>query len=131
MTIDVRKAPRFVAVSGSTANTERNSVDILFTGEDGQAYAIEIDPAIVPALIVAIQGEATALRASLPASAGHRTQALEVIGMTSSMSADGRLAWRITLRGDIHVDLTFLPEQFRDLDQQMTGIRELLDRSVQ
>lgn len=131
MVIDVRKAARFVAVKGSVANLERKSVDILFDGEDGHAYAIEIDPAIVAALIVAIQGEANELRSNLPELADHPTQELEVTGMAPSMSADGQLAWRISLRGDIHIDLVFSPDQFRDLDQQMAEIRELLDRRVQ
>jgi hypothetical protein len=131
MAIDVRKAARFVAVSGSHANLERKSVDILFDGDDGQSYAIEIDPSIIAALLVAIQGEATELQTNLPEMQNHPTQALEVTGMTPSMSADGQLAWRISLRGDIHIDLAFSPDQFRDLDQQMTEIRELLDRRVQ
>lgn len=131
MTIDVRKAARFVAVNGSVANLDRKSVDILFAGEDGRAYAIEIDPAIVAALIVAIQGEANELRSNLPELADHPTQELEVTRMTPSMSADGHLAWRISLRGDIHIDLAFSPDQFRDLDQQMAEIRELLNRRVQ
>jgi hypothetical protein len=40
----VRKAARFVTVTGSRANVARQSVNILFAGEDGNDYAIEIDP---------------------------------------------------------------------------------------
>ncbi|MEH6950724.1 hypothetical protein V4R08_05165 [Nitrobacter sp. NHB1] len=47
----VHRAARFVTVTGSRANVERQSVDILFAGDDGKDYAIEIDPSILAALV--------------------------------------------------------------------------------
>lgn len=127
----VRKAARFVAVTGSRANVARQSVDILFAGDDGHDYAIEIDPSILAALVAAILGEAKELHASLPELSDLPVQELRTTEMTVSMSPDGTLAWRISLAGDIHFDLAFSPEQFRSLDRKMAMVRELIDRRIQ
>lgn len=131
MAINVRKASRFVAVNGSHANVEQKSVDVLFKGEDGNDYAIEIDPSIVSALVMAITGEASELRASLPELKDGPTQELRATQMTVSMSPEGNLAWRISLPGDLHFDLAFSPEQFGELDRQMAEVRQLIDRRIQ
>lgn len=129
--MDVRKAARFVAVKGNHANTEAKSVDILFEGADGQHYAIEIDPSIVGALLLAIQGATTTLHASLPDLADGPSQELQVTSMNLAMSPDGSLAWKLALPGGGEVHLAFSPAQFRALDDQMTEVRELLSRNLQ
>ncbi|OEI82503.1 hypothetical protein BA060_12135 [Brucella sp. B13-0095] len=104
------------------------SIDILFDGEDGNAYAIEIDHAIISALLAAISGESRELHSILPALIDAPTQALQATGMGVSMASDGSLAWRISVEGDIHFDLTFSPDQFESLDRQMDEVRGLLRR---
>ncbi|WP_273727468.1 hypothetical protein [Brucella gallinifaecis] len=126
MAINVRKAARFVQVRGSHANTLNESVDILFDGEDGNAYAIEIDHSIISALLAAIMGESRELHANLPTLVDKPTQGLGSTGMSLSMASDGSLAWRISLEGDIHFDLAFSPDQFEELDRQMDEVRSLL-----
>lgn len=126
MSIPIRKAARFVEVLGSHANPQSKSVDILFGGADEAKYAIEIDPAIVEALMVAIQAETTRLRSILPENETSGRQALLVKDMSAAMSDRGDLAWKLTLEGGLEVNLAFSTADFDELYRQMEDVRQLL-----
>jgi len=126
MALMVKKAPRFVEVQGSHANTETKSVDILFLAEDDEKYAIELDPSILGALVSAISGEANALRSKLPELANSGDQALQVLNMSAAMAPSGDLAWKISLEGGLEVNLAFSSIEFDELFQQMEDVRQLL-----
>lgn len=126
MSIKVKKAPRFVEVQGSHANARTKSVDILFRAADDEQYAVEIDPAIIEALMFAIQGEAMRLRSILPEEDTAPRQDLRVKGMSAAMSEDGSIAWQIVLEGNLHVNLSFAASDFDELDRQMQDVRALL-----
>lgn len=122
----VKKSARFVEVLGSHANEKSKSVDILFGATDGTKYAIEIDPSIVAALIVAIKGEANELLAKFPDLVEGASQGLQVKGMGAAMAPDGSLAWRISLDGQLDVNLQFARQEFDELYRQMEDIRQIL-----
>lgn len=129
MAINVRRAARFVAINGSHANVEKQSVDLLFIGEDDQQYAVELDPAVIPPMMVTILGHAKELRASLDDILP--SQALQPKNMTAVMSPEGRLAWKIELESGLDLVLQVEPEQFRALDANFAEMRALMDRTVQ
>lgn len=122
----VKKSARFVEVLSSHANETSKSVDILFGADDGTKYAIEIDPSIVAALIVAIKGEANELLAKFPDLVEGPSQGLQVKGMGAAMAPDGSLAWRISLDGQLDVNLQFARQEFDELYRQMEDIRQIL-----
>lgn len=128
MARNVRKASRFVRIAGSHANIMNESVDLLFEGEDGAEYAIEIDHSIVSAVLAAITGESRELYATLPALVDQPKQDLQVDRFSLSAGDDGSLAWRITLQGDIHFDLSFSPKQFDHLDELMVEAKRRMSR---
>lgn len=125
----VKKSARFVEVLGSHANEISKSVDILFGADDGTKYAIEIDPSIVAALIVAIKGEANELLAKFPDLVEGPSQGLQVKGMGAAMAPDGSLAWRISLDGQLDVNLQFARQEFDELYRQMEDIRQILHKN--
>lgn len=129
MAINVRRAARFVAMNGSHANIEKQSVDLLFIGEDDQQYAIELDPAVIPPMMITILGHAKELRASLDDDLP--TQALQPKNMTVAMNSEGGLAWKIELEAGLDLLLQVRPDQFRALDATFAEMRALIDRKVQ
>lgn len=128
MALNVKKAARFVRVRGSHANIMNESVDVLFEGEDGADYAIEIDHSIVSAVLAAISGESRELYSTLPSLVDDPKQDLHVQDFGLSVAADGSLAWRITLEGDIHFDMSFTPTQFDQLERLMAEAKRRLQR---
>lgn len=126
--MQVRKAARFVAINGSFANHEKNSVDLLFDGADGQSYAIELDPDVIPATITAATGhlnELAATRADL------QSQPMDARGMSVAMSSDGSVGLQLTLASDLKLNLFVPKEQAPALLSVLDELRELLTRDVQ
>ncbi len=125
--MQVRKAARFVAIKGSLANHETNSVDLLFDGADGQSYAIEFDPAVIPATILAATGhlnELAAIRGDL------QSQAMDARGMSVAMSADGSVGLQLTLASELKLNLMFPKEQAPALLAVLEDLRGFLTRDV-
>ncbi|MDR7032403.1 hypothetical protein [Mesorhizobium sp. BE184] len=131
MALNVKKAARFVAIDGSHANIKGRSVDLLFIGQDGQRYAIELDPAVIPPMIATISAHSNELRASLPQPETLPIQALEVRTMSVSMNPAGDLGWMIELNSGVQVVLQFAPSQFAALDAMMNEARQLTGRTIQ
>lgn len=129
MAINVRRAARFVAMNGSHANIEKQSVDLLFIGEDDQQYAIELDPAVIPPMMITILGHAKELRASLDDDLP--SQALQPKNMSVVMNPEGRLAWKIEMESGLDLVLQVEPAQFRALDATFAEMRTLMSRTVQ
>lgn len=126
--MQVRKAARFVAINGSFANHEKNSVDLLFDGADGESYAIELDPAVIPATITAATGHLNELAANR---GDLQSQAMEAKGMSVAMSSDGTVGLQLTLASELKLNLFVPKQQAPELLAVLDELRELLTRQVQ
>lgn len=127
--MQVRKASRFVAINGSHANQEKNSVDLLFLGEDGQHYAIEMDPAVIPATLVAATGHLSELSSSQ--SQDLQSQALQAKGMDIVMGGDGSIALQLKLQSDLKLNIQVTPDQAPALAAILEDLNDFLTRKVQ
>lgn len=126
--MQVRGAPKFTAISGSHANKEDNSVDLLFDAVDGQRYKVELDPHLIPAMLIAIAGHANEL-ASIHGDPP--IQPLPVKKLSSAMAQDGGISLMLHSESGLKSVLTFSPDQLSDLRAILGEIDELLSRRVQ
>lgn len=104
---------------------------MLYVGEDGQHYAIELTPDVVAPTLTTIAGLSNTLRAKLPNPEALPTQALEVRDFRVAMNPAGHLGWELVLASGVSVVLEFDPVQFAALDARLKEFRDLVNRKLQ
>jgi hypothetical protein len=124
----VRGAPKFTHVAGSHANRDGNTVDILFDAVDDNQYKIELDPYLVPALVMAIAGHANELAENTNS---RPVQALPVKGLTVSMAQDGAVGLMLHSESGLKTVFSFRPDQAPELRAILGELDEYLSRHVQ
>lgn len=127
--MQVKKAPRFMAVAGSKANDETSSVDILFEASDGEHYAVEFDPGMIAPMLTAITGHANELLSSQ--SDRFPVQAMPVKRVGVAMSPGGGVSLELVLESNLRTLLAFDKQQLPALRSVLTEIHDLVSREVQ
>lgn len=126
--MQVRGAPKFIKIAGSHANPEGGSVDLLFDAVDGQRYMIELAPGIIPALLTAIAGHASELRAT---HGEPPIQPLPVKELSISIAENGAAALVLHSESELKTALSFSPDQAQQVRAILQELDELLSRKVQ
>lgn len=126
--MQVKRAPRFIAVKGSNTNKERKSIELLFAGLDGEHYAIELDPSVIAPAITAMSSHLNGLSATDP---DLPNQALNVQQMELAMSPKGQVGLQLQLDGALQLVLRFPPEQIPALEAILDALKGIADRKLQ
>lgn len=124
----IRGAPKFTQVVGSHANRSGKTVDILFDAVDGHQYKVELDPYLVPALVMAIAGHANELAESTDS---RPVQAMPVKGLTVSMAQDGTVGLMLHSESGLKTVFSFQPGQAPELRAILGELDQYLSRNVQ
>lgn len=128
MAIQTKRIPRAVAIGGSRIASDKEAVEFLVRGADGEDYTLALDRQILASLVTAILAHSKDLTANLP---DMPTQAMKVREFQIAMNPAGALGWKIELAGGLALVLEFAPDQFDALDARMNEVRALSRRSIQ
>jgi hypothetical protein len=103
----IMKAPPFTAIIHAGNDEKRKIIEIGFTAVNGQAFAIELDAAIVPFFMVALADQMRRLLAKLPETDWPPTQGVQFEGVQQAMKEDGTPSLVLRLKGGAELALEF------------------------